>query len=105
MKPLWTTVAVILLTGCTAAPAQPCRTVQCELDLAAASLAKTCSSDLFLYPSTRREFIDREYRYPLTNYDTYSALQKMGSRVPSPRKWCEQYAAQKYRVHTPAPQS
>ena len=96
---------VLMLGACAAAPVEECRTVQCELELAAADLANTCSSHLFIYPVSKRDFIDREYGYPFTNYDTYTAMLKLGARVTSPREWCDHYAAFKTRVVFPGSSS
>ncbi len=101
MKPLFIVAFALTLGACAAKPAGECRSLQCELDLAAADIARACSTDLFLYPKGKRSFIDREYSYPFTNYDTYSTLLKLGSRVPSPQEWCAGYAAFKMQVRMP----
>ncbi len=101
MKPLLLAAFTLMLGACASQPAGECRSLQCVLDLAAADIARTCSSDLFLYPRARRDLIDREYRYPFTNFDTYSEMLKLGSRIPSPQEWCAQYAAFKMKVRMP----
>ena len=101
MKPLLVIAATAVLGACAGQPVNECRSVQCELDLAAAEIAKVCSADLFIYPASKRSFIDREYRYPFTNYDTYTSLLKLGSRVPSPQEWCAEYAAFRTQVRMP----
>ena len=102
MKPLVLAAALTALWGCAAQPAPECRSLQCELDLAASAIAKTCSSHLFLYPPGKRKLIDAAYKYPYTNHDTFVAMTQMGSRITSPQQWCKAYAAERLRVRFPA---
>ena len=105
MKPLALAAVLLALSGCAAQPTQECRSLQCELDLAAAEIADECSTQLFFYPARQAKLIDAQYQYPYTNYDTYMAMTKVGSRVPSPREWCEAYAAFRMEVQLPPSQS
>ena len=105
MKPLTLGAVLLALWGCAAQPTQECRSLQCELDLAAEAITEACSSHLFLYTASKAKLIDAEYQYPYTNHDTYVAMMKMGSRVPSPREWCKAYATYRVKVQLPASQS
>ncbi len=105
MKPLALAAVLLALSGCAAQPTQECRSLQCELDLAAAEITEACSTQLFFYPAGKEKRIDAKYQYPFTNYDTYMAMMKMGSRVPSPREWCEAYAAYRMKVQLPPSRS
>lgn len=76
----------------------PCNSLACIAETEKQQLRKTCRHDLFQYPRKRRTAIDAEYRYPLTNHDTYAAWRRMGRTGPAPYEWCKKYAEHKFRV-------
>ena len=59
------------------------------------ALARDVPVEASLSRSRLAKLIDAEYRYPLTNYETYRNFVSMGGRGPSPFKWCSEYAARK----------
>ena len=87
----WTVVAVGL-SACTGQQAAPCRTIDCEMQNVIAEVTTTCRKDLVRYPRPKRDYIDREYQYPLKNHQSYVTLVNMGGRGPSPHRWCRAYA-------------
>ena len=96
-------LAALFITACATAPERkPCNDLTCLLADATRPVFKQCMSDLFFYPRKLRRAIDREYRYPLTNYDTYNSWTMMGNNGPSPDEWCRAYAKGKARVVMPA---
>lgn len=91
------------LMGCSTVK-QPCSSLQCISLRAQQPVVRECVRDLQFYAVHRakRRAIDRKYRYPLTNADSYAAMSRMGAVGPSPRDWCEAYAARQARVVLPA---
>ena len=102
-KPVGPLRAIALLTltlifgGCASAPAmdENCTSLDCVMQQAQNDIARKCTNDLRRYEHQKAKLIDAEYRYPLTNYETYRNFVSMGGRGPSPFKWCSEYAARK----------
>ena len=72
-----------------------CYTVACIHEQAAAEIAAQRRDDLFWYPrrtARHQRAIDRQYRYPLTSWDNFTAWSKLGNTGPSPYEWCRAYA-------------
>jgi hypothetical protein len=96
-------VLLLLATGCTSVARTEssllaCDTLSCLRGVGQRQIAQQCMKNLFFYErrSTRmREMISQEYRYPLTSWDSYLALKRVGGNGPDPWKWCQHYAKQK----------
>ena len=93
----WIVVA-IGLSACASQPEVPCQSVDCELQSVIAEVTQTCRKDLIRYPRSKRDYIDREYQYPLKNHQSYVGLINMGGRGPSPYRWCRAYAEHRAQV-------
>ena len=97
----WITTLLILLTiGCSSTPAEPCSSVACIKEEAAAELAKECRYHLFRYEYYNRrtqEAVRAKYPYPLTSAQSYNEWVKMGGTAPSPWDWCAAWASARIR--------
>ena len=92
-----------LTLGCTSStPNMPCIDADCFAAQERKAIADRCISHLFWYPRHQRKAIDREYRYPFTNAQTFDSWVKMGNVGPSPWQWCKKYAAWRTRTLMPA---
>ena len=101
MRVFWVVCIALSIAGCAADSTQSCRTLACMHIQARGEIANNCMRHLVRYPRKLQEQIDAEYRYPLTNQDSYFAWLKLGNRGPSPWEWCKSYAKVKYRVAIP----
>ena len=95
MRALLWILPVIGLGACASQPEAPCRTIDCEMQHVVAEVAQTCRMDLIRYPRPRRDYIDREYQYPLGNHRSYVNLINMGGDGPSTCRWCQAFAEQR----------
>ena len=96
MRFLWILVMAVIAASCASRQPEPCNSLACLHDQARQEIAEACTHDLWAYPPRRQDAIDAEYKYPLTNHDTYSLWVRMGHRGPSPWEWCRSYAKVKY---------
>lgn len=99
MKPLILAIVVTVASGCASQPATPCNSLNCMFSAAEAEIARTCEADLSRPTFDRRviKAVFAQYRYPLTNMQTYLEWTKMGNKGPSPWEWCARYAKHKVR--------
>ena len=78
-----------------------CFSADCIRQQTQQQLSAACTNHLFFYPRSLRTAIDQEYRYPLTNFDSYSDWLRMGNMGPHPKEWCDRYAAHKVQNSYP----